>query len=136
MDAYTLNYRPDLDIVVLRWLGTDTLAQAQASYEAALALALQHCCGRWLLDSRRSGPICLDETAWLAHEFFPAAVAQLAPRALRLGVFSSMQRMNQMRTDTAVAPAVRAAIAATQPYEVGLFMMEADAVAWLQAPAG
>ena len=136
MDTYVLDYRPDLDILFLRWLGTDTLIQAQASYQAALALALQHCCGRWLLDSRLSGPICLDETAWLTHEFFPAAVAQLAPRTLRLGVFSSLQRMHQLRTDTTVAPAVRAAIAATQPYEVGLFVLEDDAVAWLQAPAG
>lgn len=135
MQTFTLNYRPDLDIVFLRWLAPDTLAEAQHSYRHTLALALAHRCGNWLLDSRRCGPLDLYETAWLTNEFFPAVVAQLAPRLLRMAVFSSMQRMEQMRLDAVVAPAVQAAIAATQPYEVALFMVEADAVAWLQAPA-
>ena len=134
MDTYTLTYRPDLDIVFLRWLQPDTLAEAQASYRDALALALVHGCGNWLLDSRRCGPLDLFETAWLTREFFPAAVAQLNPRPLRLAVFSSLQRWEQMRTDAAVAPAVQAAIAATQPYEAAIFMVETDAVGWLQAP--
>lgn len=135
LSTYTLSYRPDLHIVFLRWLGPDTLAEAQASYEATLAVALAHGCGNWLLDSRRCGPLRADETAWLAHAFFPAAVAQLNPQALRLGVFSSLLRLEQMRTDTAVAPLVRAAIAATQPYEAAIFLNEAEAVEWLQAPA-
>ena len=136
MYTFTLNYRPDLDIVFLRWLAPDTLAEAQLSYRDALALALEHHCGNWLLDSRRSGPIDLTETTWLTNDFFPLAVAQLAPRTLRLAVFSSLQRLEQMRTDSAVAPVVQAAIAATQAYEAALFMSEAEAVAWLQAPAG
>ena len=136
MDTYTLTYRPDLHVVILRWLQPDTLAESQRSYEAALALAREHGCGNWLLDSRRCGPLDLFETAWLTRDFFPTVVARLNPRPLRLAVFSSLQRWEQMRHDASVAPAVQAAIAATQPYEVGLFMMEADAVAWLQAPAG
>ena len=136
MSTYTLSYRPDLDIVFLRWLAPDTLAESQASYEAALALALAHGCGNWLLDSRRCGPLDLFETAWLSRGFFPAAVAQLAPRPLRLAVFSSLQRWEQMRADAGVAPAVQHAIAANQPYEAAVFMVETDAVAWLRAPAG
>ena len=135
MSTFILSHRPDLDIIFLRWLRPDTLAEAQLSYRDTLALALEHNCSNWLLDSRRSGPLDLTETAWLTREFFPAAVAQLAPRSLRLAVFSSMQRLEQMRTDAAVAPVVKAAIAATQPYEVAIFMVEAEAVAWLQAPA-
>ena len=136
MDTYTLNYRSDLDILFLRWLQPDTLAEAQASYRETLVQALAHGCGNWLLDSRRCGPLDLFETAWLTREFFPAAVAQLAPRPLRMAVFSSLQRLEQMRTDAAVAPAVQAAIAATQPYEAAIFMAEAEAVEWLQSPAG
>ena len=135
LSTYTLTYRPDLDVVFLRWLAPDTLAESQASYQEALALALAHGCGKWLLDSRRSGPLDLFETAWLTRVFFPAAVEQLSPRPLRLAVFSSMQRVEQMRNDATVGPAVQAAIAATQPYEAGIFMGEAEAVAWLQAPA-
>ncbi|WP_152560147.1 hypothetical protein [Hymenobacter sp. IS2118] len=132
MDTYTLTYRPDLDIVFLRWLTPETLPQAQASYQAALVLALAHRCGNWLLDSRRCGPIDPVETAWLTNTFFPAAVAQLAPRPLRMAVFSSLPRLEQMRIDAAVASGVQAALAATQPYEAAIFIAEAEAVAWLQ----
>ena len=134
MDTYTLNYRSDLNIVLLRWLTPDTLVEAQASYREALALALAHGCGNWLLDSRRCGPLDLFQTAWLTREFFPAAVAQLHPRPLRLAVFSSLQRWEQMRTDATMAPAVQAAIAPTLPYEAAIFMAEAEAVTWLQRP--
>ena len=63
MDTYTLTYRADLNIVYLRWLAPDTLAEAQASYRDALTLALQYGCSNWLLDSRRCGPLDLFETA-------------------------------------------------------------------------
>ncbi|MDQ2770059.1 MAG: hypothetical protein M3Y54_06115 [Bacteroidota bacterium] len=135
MSTYTLTYRPDLDILFLRWLGPETLAEAQTAYRAALALALAHHCGRWLLDSRRSGPINLTETSWLTNDFFPEAVARLAPHPLRLAVFSSMLRLDQLRHDALVAPAVHDALAATRPYQSALFVAEAEAVAWLQAPA-
>ncbi len=133
MSTYTLTYRPDLDIVFLRWLVPETLLQVQGSYEAALTLAQAHGCGNWLLDSRRCGPINPAETAWLTDTFFPRAVAQLAPRPLRLAVFSSLYRLEQMRTDAAVSPAVQAALAPSQPYEAAVFIAEAEAVAWLQA---
>ena len=136
MNTYTLQYRPDLDIVFLRWLQPNNLVEAYASYHAALGLAVQHDCGNWLLDSRRTGPISLPETEWLTHEFFPLAASLLAPRPLRMAVFSSLQRLEQMRTDAAVAPAVQVAIAATQPYKAAIFMQEAEAVAWLLASAG
>lgn len=136
LNYYTLDYLSDLDIVVLRWLAPDTLAEAQASYQAALAMALTHKCGNWLLDSRRCGPLDLFQTSWLTRAFFPAAVEQLTPRPLRLAVFSSLQRWEQMRTDATVAPVVQAAIAATQPYQSAIFMVEAEAVEWLQAPKG
>lgn len=136
MNPFTLTYRPDLHILFLRWLQPNTLAEAHASYHAALNLAVQHGCGNWLLDSRRTGPINLRETEWLTQEFFPLAVAQLAPHPLRLAVFSSLQRIEQMRTDAALSPAVQAAIAPTQPYEAAIFMQEAEAVTWLLAPAG
>ena len=132
MYTFTVNYRPDLDIVFLRWMAPNTLAEAQLSYRDTLDLALEHNCGNWLLDSRRSGPLDLSEIAWLTYEFFPEAVARLAPQPLRLAVFSSMLRLDQLRHDTIVAPAVHNALAATQPYHSALFTAEAEAVAWLQ----
>lgn len=131
--TYTLTYHPDLHILFLRWLQPDTLAESQDSYHDTLELAQMHNCGNWLLDSRHCGPLDLFETAWLTRVFFPAAALQLAPCPLRLAVFSSPQRLEQMRDDASVAPAVQAALAPTQPYEAAIFMDETEAVAWLQA---
>lgn len=136
MDTCSLTYSPNHDIVFVRWLAPDTFAQVQHTYRQALVLALAHRCGSWLLDARHAGGIRHEETLWLSHAFFPQAVAELAPRPLRMAVLSSAQRLAQMHADAAVAPAVQAAIAATQPYEAAIFMGEADAVGWLRAPAG
>lgn len=132
MYTFTVNCRPDLDLVFLRWMAPDTLAEAQLADRDTLALALEHHCGNWLLAARRSGPPDLAETAWRTHEFFPEAVARLAPHPRRLAVFSSMLRLDQLRLDAIVAPAVPDALAATRPYLAALFTAEADAVAWLQ----
>ena len=131
MKSYTLEYRPDLRIMVLRWLRPTTLAEVQESYAATLALARQHACPDWLLDARRTGPIEIEETAWLANTFFPAAALHFAPRALRLAVFSSPLRIEQLRTDARVAPAVLHALGADRPYQASVFANEGMAVAWL-----
>ena len=131
MKSYTLEYRSDLRIVVLRWLRPTTLAEMQESYAAALALARQHACPDWLLDARRTGPIETQETSWLADTFFPAVARHFAPRVLRLAVFSSPLRIEQLRTDTRVAPAVLHALGAERPYQANVFADEATAVAWL-----
>lgn len=63
-------------------------------------------------------------------------MGQLAPRAPRMAVFISLPQAKQMRADEAVAPVVRAALAATQEAcEAVVFVSEAEAVAWLQAAA-
>ncbi len=134
MPAYTLDYRPDLHIVFLRWLREATLADVQAAYAAALALAERHGCAHWLLDARRLGPIAIDETNWLANEFFPHAAARLAPQLLRLGALTSPARIEQVRHDAAVAPHVARALAPGQPYQARVFDNEGAAAAWLATP--
>lgn len=131
MPSHDLRYRPDLHVVLLRWLRENTLAETQASYQAALALAQQHGCARWLLDGRRGGPIAIDETDWLADDFFPAAAARLAPRPLSLAVFTSPARIEQQRVDAEVAVRVAHALAPERPYQAHVFADEGAAVGWL-----
>ena len=76
MASYTVVYRPDLHILFLRWLRPNTFAESQDSYAAALAE--RHACTRWLLDGRRTGPIEVAETNWLANDFFPDDAARFA----------------------------------------------------------
>lgn len=48
LSTFLLSHRPDLDIIFLRWLRPDTLAEAQLSYRDSLALALEHNGSNWL----------------------------------------------------------------------------------------
>ncbi|TPG66710.1 hypothetical protein [Hymenobacter nivis] len=131
MAPYSILHRPDLHVLFLRWLRETTLAEAQASYLELLAQAQRHGCARWLLDARRGGPIDVVETNWLAREFFPEAAAQLAPSPLRLAVFSSPARIEQMHADAAVAAPVAHALAPERPYQARIFTDEGVAVNWL-----
>ena len=128
---YTILYRSDLDLAVLRWQRENTFPELKASYAELLALAQHHGCARWLLDGRREGAISRPVTVWLTTVFFPDAVAALAPRPLRLGVFTSPARLTQMHADAAVAEEVRHALASGQPYQAGVFIDEGEALRWL-----
>lgn len=130
-EAYTIQHRADLGLLVLRWLRPQTLYETQESYQQLLLLAQEHSCAHWLLDGRRDGPLDLYTTHWLAGHFFPEAVRALAPERLCMAVVSSPARLEQFRTDTAVAPAVQRALSPDQPYSASLFLTEAEALAWL-----
>ncbi len=132
MASYTVVYHPDLHILFLRWLRPNTFAESQDSYAAALAE--RHACTRWLLDGRRTGPIEVAETNWLANDFFPDAAARFAPHPLHLAVLSSPARVEQVRTDPAVGPHVARALSTERPYRARVFTEEGPAVEWLATP--
>lgn len=71
------------------------------------------------------------ETNWLADEFFPEAAARLAPYPLRLAVFSSPARIEQMHTAATVVSPVARALAPERPYQARVFADEGAAVGWL-----
>jgi len=132
-EAYTTQYRPDLHVLILRWLRPQTLAEIQASYGQLLVQAREHACARWLLDGRRDGPLDVDITHWLSGCFFPEAVRTLAPHRLYMAALSSPARLQQLHTDATVAPAVARALAPEQPYHTAVFLTEAEALIWLDA---
>lgn len=132
-EAYTTQYRPDLHILILRWLRPQTLPEIQVSYAQLLVLAQEHDCARWLLDGRRDGPLDVDVTHWLSGHFFPGAVRTLAPRPLCMAALSSPARLQQFHSDATVAPAVNRALAPEQPYHTAVFLTEAEALIWLDA---
>lgn len=131
---YEVSYRPDLEVLVMRWLRPNNLSETQVSYQHLLALAHKHDCANWLLDGRRDGPLVLETARWLGQQFLPDAARQLAPRPLRLAVFSSPARFEQRLVDVEVAAVVAEATAATQPYQTSLFLDEGKALAWLAEP--
>ncbi|OWP65036.1 hypothetical protein CDA63_01380 [Hymenobacter amundsenii] len=132
--SYTVSYRSDLNVLVMRWLRPNTLAETQVSYQHLLALAHEHTCANWLLDGRRDGPLVLETAQWLGQQFLPDAARQLTPQLLRLAVFSSPARFEQRLVDMEVAAVVAEATAATQPYQTSLFLDEGKALAWFSEP--
>ncbi|SHL59282.1 hypothetical protein [Hymenobacter psychrotolerans] len=132
--AFELFYRPDLHMLVVRWLRPNSFLELQTSYEQLLTLARQHYCAYWLLDARRVGPLDLEATLWLTDHFFPRAASHLAPYTLRMAVLSSPFRYSQMLTDASVAPEVARALSTAQPYEASVFLDEHAALNWLHPP--
>lgn len=132
--AFELLYRPDLHVVVVRWIRPNNFLEIQASYEQLLALARQHHCAYWLLDARRDGPLDLEATLWLTDHFFPRAASHLIPSVLRMAVLSSPFRYSQMLTDASVAPEVARALSTAQPYQASVFLDEHAALDWLCNP--
>ena len=130
-DSYTVEYRPDLGVLVIRWLRPHSLPETQASYRHLLELAHRYQCTRWLLDGRRDGPLIMETARWLGQEFLPVTARKLAPHILRLAVFSSPARFEQRLIDMEVAPAVAQALSSTQPYHTALFLDEGKALHWL-----
>ncbi|AII52385.1 hypothetical protein [Hymenobacter sp. APR13] len=130
-DAYLIQHRPDLGLLVLRWLRPQSLYETQESYQQLLLLARQHTCAHWLLDGRRDGPLDVYTIHWLTQHFFPEAVRDLAPHPLCMAVLSSPARLQQLADDTSVAPVAHRALAPEQPYHTAVFLNEAEALAWL-----
>ena len=92
-----------------------------------------------MLDARRGDPLDVVKTAWLADEFFPEVATRLAPYPLRLVVFSSPARIEQMRTDAVVVSPVIHALTLKRPYQAcGVFTDESAGVwasCWINLPS-
>lgn len=71
-----LSYRPDLHILVVRWLATAEEAELKRIYQAIEA-ADEHRCRFWLIDARRRDKFVPVITKWLFEEFGPAVASRL-----------------------------------------------------------
>ena len=131
-DTFQLAYRPDLDVLVMRWLADSTLPQLGAEYEQALAAAHLHGTTRWLLDVRRRPSADPESSRWVVFEWLPQAAGTFQAR-LRLAVFASPQRLALVRTEPVLPVSVREALRENHRYDMRLFAAKAAAVAWLTA---
>ncbi len=132
-DTITLDYRPDLDVLVIRWLrDVPEAADVQALYAAVLSAARAHApASRWLLDVRRRPYPDPEVARWFAQEWLPAASAQLAPRRLHLAYLLSPLRYEAIFDNPALELANARIMALDQPYLVQTFLDEGAALEWL-----
>jgi hypothetical protein len=126
-------YRPDLDMLIVRWLTDEALPDYQGEYSALLAAGLAHHTRRWLLDIRRRPAPPVEATQWVIAEWLPQVVATLAPERLRLAFLVSPTRATTLRTETVSAPTVRYIQGPDCAYDLRLFTEEGEATRWLTA---
>jgi len=81
----TIAYRPDLGLLMGRWLASTAEDELQAGYRALHQAALHYGCGHWLLDARRRACHCPRSAEWVTTHYLPR-VQQALGAPLRVGL--------------------------------------------------
>ncbi|WP_169515034.1 hypothetical protein [Hymenobacter norwichensis] len=129
-DYLTLNYRPDLQLLVLRWLRDASLSEMQIGHQEALHLARQHAATQWFIDVRRRLLVEHTHTSWVINEFLPQA-ATLLQAPLRVAYLMSPHRQRTIDSQPELQAIFARAHVPTLPYRMESFMNEAEAIEWL-----
>lgn len=87
-DAYSIVYRADTGILVVRCQQPGAAAQLRDICLHSLDTARQHGATRWLLDVRRRDALCPHQTSWLTDTLQPLAARWLGAAPLALAVLS------------------------------------------------
>lgn len=78
-DYLRLSYRPDLQLLFMRWVRPVSSEEHRSGYAAALALGQEHQSGRWLIDLRARGLASVEDFAWVLHTFRERMAAAVPP---------------------------------------------------------
>ena len=126
--AFSLEYRPDLALIIGRWLMDLPPPELQGTYEAMLAAAQAHGnCRFWLLDLRRRPVAGPDLNAWFHDQFSPRIAAALNGPLFTAYLAGPHQRPAAESDEMELYFRREAAVNAFPQ----LFENEAEAVAWL-----
>lgn len=131
LPSRTVSFRPDLQVMVVRWHSHASFEAVQADYAQMLAAATAHGFSSWLLDVRRRHKIPPDLSAWVSNVFYPQATQRLAPHRLRMAILSSPALTEAYTTDAEQKKYVDYVMDPAQPFDVGLFNDEGAAMRWL-----
>ncbi|ALW86901.1 hypothetical protein AUC43_18545 [Hymenobacter sedentarius] len=136
LPSRSILFRPDLNVMVVRWHTHADFEVVKADYEQMLAAAEASGFSDWLLDVRRRDKVTAELSAWVNQEFYPQAVARLAPRRLRIAVLSSPALSEAYRTDPEQKKHVAYATDPARPFDIRLFDDERQAMSWLSPLLG
>ena len=135
MQAFTVSdylhivHRPDLSMLVARWLRPVSAAETREGYLQILEAARQSHCPYWLLDGRRRLPADAETTRWGFEEYFPHLRAQVGQVVFLSQLISPAY---QQVTHT-IAAFQQNEHNPSPAYRMRLFNDEAQAVAWLRS---
>lgn len=120
-----LSYRPDLHIVVVRWMGITTDDETRRVYRCLEQADTQQC-RFWLLDARRRPSSGEAVTRWMLDEFAPLVSAHLG------GLLHFSYLISPAHLTAAEGFRKQAAShAASLPYRLHYASQENDAIDWL-----
>jgi len=129
-DFLEITYRPDLDVLVARWLRPIELAELQRGYEAMLEAAAADPTAprrRWLLDVRRRLNTHLIGAQWMASTLLPQLGPRLGGRT-RLAYLLVPTFLRDEAADAAFPPPD---YFVGQPFLADRFVEEQAATEWL-----
>lgn len=127
-DFLALSHRPDLEVLVARWMRVITLAEMQYGYELLLQAATQHCCRQWLIDARRRNNTDREGAVWMVQEFLPRLHGQLGGRTA-LAYLLPPPHLRDQQADAAFPPT---SFFDDKPFVADRFTDERTALDWLQ----
>jgi hypothetical protein len=128
-DAFSVEYRADLNLLIGRWLRALPPPELQGTYEVMLAAAhAQGNCRFWLLDLRRRPVAGLDLNEWFRDQFSPRTAAELGGPLVTAYLAGPHQRPTAESDALELHLRQRTAMNAFPQ----LFENEADAVHWLR----
>ena len=129
-NAFSLEYRADLGLIIGRWLLDLPPPALQGTYEAMLAAAQAYGnCWFWLLDLRRRPVAGPDLNEWFREQFSPRIAAALNGPLFTAYLAGPHQRPATESDEMELYFRREAAVNAFPQ----LFENEAEAVEWLQA---
>lgn len=121
-----LSYRPDLHVLVVRWMGVTTDDETRLVYRH-LGQVDAHQCRYWLLDARRRPSSGQAVTRWMLEEFAPLV-------SVRLGgplYFSYLISPSHLAAAEEFRQEARAPHVAGLPYRLHYASQENNAIDWL-----
>lgn len=128
-DYLTATYRPDLDVLVVRWRRPTTLEELHEAYYLLLDSAAALPCPYWLLDVRGRDGSNKNNIQWMIDNFYPL-LAQRFTRRVYLAYLFAPSHLRDLETAPNLLPP---AYFDDKQYLLGRFSDEATALGWLRA---
>ena len=126
-DFLEISYRPDLNLLLGRWLRPIELEEMQHGYQLLLDAAVAGDCRQWLLDVRRRQNTHQVGAQWMLSNFLPQLAARLGGRT-RLAYLMAPTYLRDADADAAFPPAT---YFEGKPFVGERFIEENTALDWL-----
>lgn len=124
-DFLDVNFRPDLGLLLGRWLRAVSAAELQAGYDN-LRQATLHCgATSWFIDTRRRTSLSHYNPEWVTTTFLPQVQRELA-RPLHVSFLTLPDYLNSQAEVPGRCPS-------GGPVQMACFLDEGAAHAWLAA---